>query len=149
MLLLNAATRVKNVGMVDISGFARYEVTGPNAETWLDHLMASKVPGPGRARLAPMLAENGRLKGDLTIFNWGDGSWWIMGSYYLRAWHMRWFNDHMREGVNVRDLGEEICGFALTGPIHAGLWRNSRMAASRNSCSWAAAVLTSVWLTRV
>jgi dimethylglycine dehydrogenase len=62
-------------------------------------MMASKLPGPGRARLAPMLADDGRLKGDLTVFNWGDGTWWIMGSYYLRAWHMRWFDDHMAEGV--------------------------------------------------
>ena len=106
----------ENVGMVDITGFARYEVTGPNAEAWLDRLMASKLPGLGRARLAPMLAENGRLKGDLTVFNWGDGTWWIMGSYYLRQWHMRWFNDHLEEGVRVRDLGEEVCGFGLTGP---------------------------------
>ncbi len=106
----------ENVGMVDISGFSRFEITGPNAERWLDKMMASKLPGPGRARLAPMLSHDGRLKGDLTVLNWGDGSWWIMGSYYLRAWHMRWFNDHMDERVNVRDLGEEMAGFALTGP---------------------------------
>ena len=106
----------ENVGMVDITGFSRYEVTGPNAEAWLDRIMASKLPGPGRARLAPMLSETGRLKGDLTVLNWGDGTWWVMGSYYLRAWHMRWFDDHMMDGVQVRDLGEEMCGFGLTGP---------------------------------
>jgi dimethylglycine dehydrogenase len=39
-----------------------------------------------------------------------------MGSYYLRAWHMRWFRDHLDAGVTVRDLGEEMCGFALAGP---------------------------------
>ena len=104
------------VGMVDISGFSRFEVTGPNAEPWLNRIMASKLPGPGRARLAPMLSETGRLKGDLTVLNWGDGTWWIMGSYYLRAWHMRWFRDHLQDGVRVRDLGEEMVGFALTGP---------------------------------
>ncbi|WP_227287814.1 FAD-dependent oxidoreductase [Boseongicola sp. H5] len=104
------------VGLIDITGFARYEVTGPNAEGWLDRMLAAKLPAPGRARLAPMLSETGRLKGDLTVFNWGDGSWWIMGSYYLRAWHMRWFRDHLAEGVAIRDLGEEICGFALAGP---------------------------------
>jgi len=106
----------EKVGMVDISGFSRFEVSGPNAESWLDRIMASRLPKPGRARLAPMLAPDGRLKGDLTVFNWGDGTWWIMGSYYLRAWHRRWFDDHMDEGVTVRDLGEEMCGFALTGP---------------------------------
>ena len=109
------ATR-EAVGLLDISAFSRYEVTGPNAEAWLDSIMASRLPGPGRARLAPMLAPSGRLQGDLTVFNWGDGTWWIMGSYYLRAWHMRWFNDHLTDGVSVRDLGEEMCGFSLSGP---------------------------------
>ncbi|MEM1274150.1 MAG: FAD-dependent oxidoreductase [Pseudomonadota bacterium] len=104
------------VGLLDITAFSRYEVTGPNAAAWLDKMMASALPKPGRAKLAPMLAEDGRLKGDLTIFNWGDGSWWIMGSYYLRRWHMRWFNDHLTDGVFVRDLGEEMAGFSLAGP---------------------------------
>jgi dimethylglycine dehydrogenase len=109
----------EGVGLMDITGFSRFEVTGPNAEVWLNRIMASKLPAPGRARLAPMLGETGRLKGDLTILNWGDGTWWIMGSYYLRRWHMRWFDDHMIEGVRVRDLGEEVCGFAVVGPKSA------------------------------
>ena len=104
------------VGLLDITGFSRYEVTGPNAEAWLDRLMASRLPGPGRARLAPMLAPSGRLKGDLTVFNWGDGTWWIMGSYYLRQWHMRWFHDHREEGVAVRDISDVVVGFSLSGP---------------------------------
>ncbi len=106
----------ENVGLVDITGFSRYEVSGPNAEAWLDRIMASKLPTPGRARLAPMLSETGRLKGDLTVLNWGDGTWWIMGSYYLRAWHMRWFQDHIEDGVTIRDMGEDMAGFGLTGP---------------------------------
>ena len=91
-------------------------MTGPEAEAWLDHVMAGRLPKPGRARLAPMLAPNGKLKGDLTVFNWGDGTWWIMGSYYLRRWHLRWFSDHGREGVTVRDLSDTIVGFSLSGP---------------------------------
>ena len=75
-----------------------------------------KLPKPEKSALAPMLSQTGRLKGDLSIFNWGDGTWWIMGSYYLRAWHMRWFSDHISEGVSIRDLGEDYCGFSLAGP---------------------------------
>jgi dimethylglycine dehydrogenase len=103
-------------GIIDISGFSRYQVTGPRAEAWLDRIMAGKLPGPGRARLAPMLMRDGRLKGDLTVFNWGDGTWWIMGSYYLRQWHMRWFEDHMEEGVEVRDISDATVGFGVVGP---------------------------------
>ncbi len=104
------------VGLLDIAGFSRFEVTGPGAEAWLDHVMASKLPAPGRAKLAPMLSETGRLKGDLTVFNWGEGTWWIMGSYYLREWHMRWFEDHMADGVTVRDISDAVVGFSLSGP---------------------------------
>jgi dimethylglycine dehydrogenase len=63
-----------------------------------------------------MLSSEGKLKGDLTLFDWGDGSWWIMGSYYLRAWHMRWFQDHLEDGVTVRDVSDALAGFAITGP---------------------------------
>ena len=109
------ATR-EAVGLLDITAFSRYEVTGAGAEAWLNRIMASRLPGPGRARLAPMLAPDGRMKGDLTVFNWGDGTWWIMGSYYLREWHMRWFHDHLDDGVTVRDISDATVGFSLSGP---------------------------------
>lgn len=106
----------EGVGILDISSFSRYEVTGPRAEAWLDRMIAAPLPGPGRIRLAPMLGHDGRLKGDLTVFNWGDGTWWIVGSYYLRAWHMRWFDQHAEEGMMVRDLSDGVVGFSLSGP---------------------------------
>ncbi|WP_085306540.1 GcvT family protein [Planktotalea arctica] len=106
----------ENVGLLDISGFSRFEVSGAGAEVWLNTIFATKLPNAGRSRLAVALGEDGRLKGDLTLFNWGDGTWWIMGSYYLRRWHMRWFDDHMGADVQVRDLGDEMCGFSLSGP---------------------------------
>ena len=106
----------ENVGLLDISGFSRFEVSGEGAEAWLNTIFATKLPKLGRSRLAVALGEDGRLKGDLTLFNWGDGTWWIMGSYYLRRWHMRWFDDHMGADVQVKDLGDEMCGFSLSGP---------------------------------
>ena len=106
----------EGVGLLDIASFSRYEVTGPEAERWLDWMTAARLPKPGRARLAPMLSETGKLKGDLTIINWGDGTFWIEGSYYLRQWHMRWFAAHAREGVSVRDISDDVIGFSLSGP---------------------------------
>ncbi len=105
------------VGLLDITGFSRFEVSGSGAEAWLDTVMASRLPGAGRSRLAPMLSPSGRLVGDLTLLNWGDGTWWIMGSYYLRQWHMRWFDGLLPDtGVTVRDVSDSVVGFALSGP---------------------------------
>ena len=106
----------REVGLLDISGFSRFEVSGAGAERWLDRIIASKLPKPGNAKLAPMLSPQGKLKGDFTVFNWGDGVWWIMGSYYLRDWHMRWFHDHMDENVLLNDIADSTVGFSLSGP---------------------------------
>jgi len=104
------------VGLLDTSGFSRFELTGPNVSAYMDRLTAGRLPSPGRARLAPMLGQDGRLKGDLTVFNWGDGTWWIMGSYYLRQWHMRWFQGHNDGSVDIRDISDGTIGFSLSGP---------------------------------
>ncbi|MEO1788351.1 MAG: glycine cleavage T C-terminal barrel domain-containing protein, partial [Pseudomonadota bacterium] len=104
------------VGLLDITGFSRFEVYGLGAEAWLDRIFATKLPQPGRARLAVMLSPEGKLKGDLTLFNWGDGTWWIMGSYYLRQWHKRWFHDHEGPNMIIRDISDDVCGFSVAGP---------------------------------
>lgn len=116
--LIGAEARAarEGVALLDITAFSRYEVTGPEAEAWLDRTFACRLPKPGRACLAPMLSETGKLKGDLTLLNWGNGTWWIMGSYYLREWHMRWFEDTAPDGVILRDISDTVGGFALIGP---------------------------------
>jgi len=116
--LVGAEVRAAREGaaMIDSTGFARWEVTGPSADAWLDRLLACRLPGPGRVKLAPMLGEDGRLKGDMTVFNWGDGRWWLMASYYLRAFHGRWFDAHAMAGAEVRDISDDRSGIALMGP---------------------------------
>ena len=124
-IVKNECLKVKNgIGLLDISGFSRFEVTGSKAEEWLNKVFSCKLPKVGKASLAPMLSQSGKLKGDLTIFNWGDGCWWIMGSYYLRNWHMRWFSENLISEVFIRDLGEDYCGFSISGPKSKELIRN-------------------------
>ena len=105
------------VGLVDITGFSRYEVSGVRSEEWLNTLLACRLPRVGGVRMAPMLAPSGRLMGDLTVLRLADDRFWLMGSYYLQAWHMRWFNDHLPDsGVTVRNLCKEWSGLSIAGP---------------------------------
>lgn len=104
-------------GAFEIAQYARYEVSGPTAEAWLDHLLASRLPAPGRIRLAPMLNEAGRLMGDLTVTRLHDDRFWLTGSYSLQDWHLRWFHRHLPDGgAEVRNVTGEWMGFAVSGP---------------------------------
>jgi len=111
-----AATRAA-AGLLDTGVYARYEVSGPGAERWLDGLVASTLPALGRVRLAPMLSPSGKLMGDLTITRLAPERFWLVGSYYLQEWHLRWFNDHLPpSGVRIDNLSESWLGFSLSGP---------------------------------
>ncbi len=117
------ATR-ENVSLLDTSAFSRFEVGGAAARDFLDRLLACRLPSRGRIRVAPMLGRSGHLMGDLTVFNWNDETFWLMGSYYLRAWHKRWFDEHLpRTGVTVTDVSTTTPGLAITGPRSRDLLR--------------------------
>ncbi|GIV01170.1 MAG: hypothetical protein KatS3mg014_2785 [Actinomycetota bacterium] len=104
-------------GAYEIAQYARYEVTGPEAEAWLDRLLASRLPEVGRIRLAPMLGERGRLMGDLTVTRLDEDRFWLTGSYHLQDWHLRWFLAHLPErGVELRNVTDAWMGFSISGP---------------------------------
>ncbi len=111
-----AATRA-GAGLLDASVYARYEVSGPGAERWLDGLLANRMPPVGRIRLAPMLNPAGRLMGDLTVSRLDATRFWLVGSYYLQEWHLRWFRDHLpASGVTIENLSESWLAFSISGP---------------------------------
>ena len=106
----------EGVGILDITGFAKYRVTGPRAEPWLDRMLAARVPPVGRMVLAPMLKDDGRLIGDFTLARLGAEEFVIAGSGIAEDYHMRWFDAHAEDGVQVVALGASLCGVSIAGP---------------------------------
>ncbi|MBX3569753.1 MAG: GcvT family protein [Rhizobiaceae bacterium] len=108
----------EQVGLMEISSFAKYRVTGEGASDWLDRMLACKLPAAGRMTLAPMLKADGRLIGDFTLANLGDGGWFIAGSGVAEQYHMRWFEKHLPADGSVRleALGLSRVGLSIAGP---------------------------------
>ncbi|MFQ5972521.1 MAG: FAD-dependent oxidoreductase [Alphaproteobacteria bacterium] len=105
------------VGINEIHNFGKYEVTGPDAETWLNHVMANRMPREGRIALTPMLSPKGRLIGDFTVARLGPERFQATASYAAQAYHMRWFAEHLPDkGVSLRNVSDERIGFQIAGP---------------------------------
>ncbi len=105
------------VGLFETSGFAKYKVTGADAEAWLDRLLAGRLPKVGRIALTPMLAENGTLRGDFTVARADTESFWIFGSGPSQGFHLRWFEGQKNGAdVSVEAQGTALVGFMLAGP---------------------------------
>ncbi len=107
----------ENVGIIEISGFAKYTVSGPNAEAWLDVMLASRIPALGRMTLAPMLKRDGRLIGDFSLARLGPEEFLIAGSGIAEDFHMRWFEANLPErGVTLSVWGGDLAGLSIAGP---------------------------------
>ena len=111
------------VGMMEIASYAKYDVTGTGAVAWLDHMLAARIPKPGRITLAPMLNDNGKLIGDFTLANCGAGRdagdrFFIVGAGAAEAYHMRWFARHLPDDGSVRvdAIGLGLVGLSIAGP---------------------------------
>lgn len=108
----------ERVGVIEITGYAKYEITGQGAETWLSHILANRIPAKGHLALTPMLNEAGKLIGDFTVAKADDERFYIFGSGPAENYHMRWFEAHLpKDGsVAVRPLTVELAGLSIAGP---------------------------------
>ena len=106
------------VGVMDISGFSKFRVTGGGAEAFLDHVLACRLPKIGRMALAPMLKEDGKLQGDLTVACLSEGEYYLFGSGMAEVFYARWFEQHMPQdgSVSLEVIGLGLCGLSIAGP---------------------------------
>ena len=105
------------VGLLDGCSFAKYEVLGPAAAAYMNHLFASRQPAVGGVRMGPLLLPSGRMKGDLTVMRLAEDRFMIIGSGYLQAFHMLWFEQHA-EGLNVQihNRSDQLSALCIAGP---------------------------------
>ncbi|MCC6471556.1 MAG: GcvT family protein, partial [Alphaproteobacteria bacterium] len=105
------------VGLMETSSYARYEVAGPDAESWLSRMLANRMPRAGRIVLTPMLNAAGKLIGDFTVARLDDERFYVFGSGAAEDYHLRWFERHLPErGVAMRPLRSEMLGLSIAGP---------------------------------
>ncbi len=112
-----AAIRTR-AGMIENSNFAKYVVTGPGAEDWLEGLFANTLPRQGRMRLTPMLNQTGHIVGEFSVTRINDERFLLFGSMPGQDVHMRWFLAHLPEDgrVAVRPLGLAMTCLSVVGP---------------------------------
>jgi dimethylglycine dehydrogenase len=107
------------VGLLEISTFAKYEVSGPGSAAWLDGLLTNRLPKtPGKTVLSPMLSPKGRLIGDFTVTRLEDSRFILLGSGPMQRFHMRWFGQKLPAdgSVRVENLSARYCGLHIAGP---------------------------------
>ena len=70
-----------NVGLLDMSAFAKYQISGAGAAEWLDGLLANRIPKQkGRIALCHLLSRNGGVRSEFTVYRTGAESFYLVGA---------------------------------------------------------------------
>ena len=86
----------ERVGVLELSSFAKFDVRGPDAESFLNRMFANRMAKKvGGIKLAHLLSESGRIQTEATITRLSGESFYILtGS----AWEVKDF-DALRQGI--------------------------------------------------
>lgn len=107
------------VGLCEVNGFNRFEITGTNVHDWLDGIVCSRVPRKlGKIGLTYFLNDHGMVKGEATLANLADDKVWY-GSAAASEYHdMDWLTEHLPEdgSIKIESLTNEHTILVLAGP---------------------------------
>lgn len=108
-----------HVGLSEVNGFNRFELTGADAQTFLDRMVCGRlVRKPGRVGLAYLLNHHGMVKSEATIANLPDGRIWYGSAAASEHHDMDWLTGHIGadEDVQIRSLTNDHTILLLAGP---------------------------------
>ena len=75
-----------NVGIMDMSAFAKCEVSGPGAEAWLNSILTNRVPKKaGRVTLTYLLTKRGGVRAEFTLTRIGPERFYLISAGALET----------------------------------------------------------------
>jgi dimethylglycine dehydrogenase len=76
----------ENVGLQDMSAFAKFEVSGPGAESWLNAILTNKIPKAiNRVSLTYLLTKRGGVRAEFTLTRVGPQRFYLVSAGALET----------------------------------------------------------------
>lgn len=112
-----------NVALAEVNGFNRFEITGPDAQSFLDRMICGRLQRrAGRVGLAYLLNDHGMVKAEATIANIpasdrGPDRIWYGSAAAAELHDMDWLQAHIGDDdVQVKSLTNDQTILVLAGP---------------------------------
>ncbi len=110
---------MENVGLLDMTAFAKARVSGPGAAAFLDHLVANRIPGKiGRVHLCHALNSRGGVHSEFTILREGEDCFYLVSAGAWQRLDHDWLLRHMPQdgSVQFQNLTNAIGVLVVAGP---------------------------------
>jgi dimethylglycine dehydrogenase len=108
-----------NVGLMDMSAFAKCEVSGPGAEGWLDSILTNRAPERiGRVTLTYLLTKRGGVRAEFTLTRVGPDRFYLISAAGLETHDFDTLEKLLPSdgGVRIDKMTTERGVLVLAGP---------------------------------
>ncbi len=106
------------VGIFDVSHMGRFQVCGPRAEAFLDHMVTNRVAGiaNGQAVYSALCYENGGTVDDLIVYRLGAADYLLVVNASNIDKDFAWLVAHRVPDVEIENISVETALIAVQGP---------------------------------
>ncbi|WP_422383866.1 GcvT family protein [Roseibium album] len=125
-------------GVMDHGGFTRYEVEGPGATDFLDHVFCGAMPAVGRVKLSYMLTPKGKVWSEATIARLAEDRFLLCGPTLADQRDHDWMTQFLpEEGVSLQRGSAFDAALLVMGPKSRDILQPLTDAdLSRDSAPW-------------
>jgi len=108
----------ENVGLLDMSAFAKCWISGPRAEAWLESILANKMPKKmDRVGLCHLLTKDGGVRSEFTVYKQPGGYYLVSAGAYEAHDHDVLFKLLPNDGsVTMTPITSRYGVLVLAGP---------------------------------
>ncbi len=109
----------ERVGLLDLTGFSKFEITGPGAEALLDRLVANRLPKKiGRIQLCHVCTPRGGVAAEWTITRLGEQAFYVISAAAAERhdWDILVKNRPADGSVEIRNVTLDRGVLVVAGP---------------------------------
>jgi dimethylglycine dehydrogenase len=109
----------ERVGVLDLTGFAKYDITGADAEAFLNRVCANLVPkNAGGIGLIHLLSPGGRVQGEMTVTRLGDAHFYALSAAAAELRDLDLLRQSVKPGeaVSIDNVTESRGVLVVSGP---------------------------------
>lgn len=108
----------EKAGLLDMTAFSKFEVSGQSAKEWLEGLVANRLPSRiGRIGLCHMLSANGGVRSEFTIFKEADEQYYLVSAGAMERHDFDYLTKALPAGgVQLRNVTSQFGVLVLAGP---------------------------------
>lgn len=122
-----------NVGVADLTAFAKFDVSGPDAAAFLDRLSATRLPSVGRIGLMYMLTDQGMVEIEFTAARLAEDHFYLVGAAVGEIRFEDWMRHHIEgDDVDITNRSDGFGVMAVAGPRSRDLLKTCTSASLDN-----------------